>query len=671
MTRLSLDDFGAYGGHSEFDLRTAEGRPIVLCGGTNGAGKTTLFESIMLCLYGRQSFEHRISQKQYHEKMHGLIHRDPENSRSASEASVTADFQFAHKGSVSEYRVTRSWCNVEGAIEEKLAIYTKKDQGYARLDSVDESGWQMFIDRMMPMGVAKLFFFDGEKIQDIADFGDEQQYIRESFDMLLGLDLVRQLYDDIGVYLLRNSGGQTQKILDEIEQQTAEKTHAANRLEKILEKQTYVKAKMAGIRDTVRAQEARISKIGGEFARNREELTVKRSKLEAELEQFKKGIRLWCYDLLPLGLIPEQLEEVKKQMDDDEERIQNRFERDTLREAFDGVLDAVRSDPSVSSAPAKKAFVSSLERIMQDKIDSAVESRETMFDLSLSEMERIRRLIDSVNESCESDMKELAESHDRIASELEKTKQSLDSAPQDDEIGPALSEIAQTNRELGELEGELENLQNLEAQEKSMIVMLNSRIRTNIGKRGSDRRLAGGINIGPAIQEALDEYSSVLRRAKIELLQKYVLDGLGMLLHKRNFVESVSIDPDTFRVVLSRKNGEEITRNMLSKGELQMYATAIVWGLAKTSGRPLPFVIDTPLARLDEEHRENMVDRFYPFASHQTIIMSTNSEINARHYQKLKPYIAKSCVIRYDPETGRAMTDEGYFRWEGQHAIHV
>ena len=101
-------------------------------------------------------------------------------------------------------------------------------------------------------------------------------------------------------------------------------------------------------------------------------------------------------------------------------------------------------------------------------------------------------------------------------------------------------------------------------------------------------------------------------------------------------------------------------------------STTIVRALAKTSGRPLPFMIDTPLARLDEEHRKSLVENFYPDASHQTIILSTDSEISNEHYQQLKPYISKSFVIQYDSDKGKTITHDNYFFDEkGERIIEV
>ena len=143
------------------------------------------------------------------------------------------------------------------------------------------------------------------------------------------------------------------------------------------------------------------------------------------------------------------------------------------------------------------------------------------------------------------------------------------------------------------------------------------------------------------------------------------------MLHKKEFINKVSIDKETFEVKLF-KGDDEISKEMLSKGELQMFATAVVWGLAKTSGRPLPFMIDTPLARLDEEHRESLVEKFYPYASHQLIIFSTNSEINGEFYPKLEPFVERSFVIKYDSNKGKTKKYDNYFfDNEGEKIIEV
>ena len=203
-----------------------------------------------------------------------------------------------------------------------------------------------------------------------------------------------------------------------------------------------------------------------------------------------------------------------------------------------------------------------------------------------------------------------------------------------------------------------------------MIVMLNAKIRESLTKNKLDKRRLAGLEMAPKIQDVLEEYAKSLRLKKVELLESNILDGITKLFHKKDFINKISIDPETFAVTLYRDE-EEITKEMLSKGELQIYATAIVWGLARTSGRPLPFIIDTPLARLDVEHRENLVANFYPYASHQTVIFSTNSEIIEPYHMQLKPYISRDFLIKYDSEKDRTLQSEGYFFEKREDKIEV
>ena len=109
----------------------------------------------------------------------------------------------------------------------------------------------------------------------------------------------------------------------------------------------------------------------------------------------------------------------------------------------------------------------------------------------------------------------------------------------------------------------------------------------------------------------------------------------------------------------------------MSEGEKQLFATSILWGLAKTSGRSLPFIIDTPLARLDVEHRDNLVDEFFPSASHQTIILSTDSEITKPYYEKLEPFISHSYSLDYDKQERCAKIHNKYFNFKEEPPVAV
>ena len=665
LTKVVINDFGVYRGRNEFDFQTKPDKPIILCGGTNGAGKTTLFESIMLCFYGQNSFEQKISQKQYHDRILSKIHRYLGTKKAADETSIIIEFQFAHEGKIIEYQVMRMWQNNDGKIDESFTIKKKNpsDEKFVNLDSVEESVWQSFIEQLIPKGIVKLFFFDGEQIQKIADEGEEDKHIKSSFDSLLGLDLVKQLIDDIGLTLLRNSKGETKKILDEINLLTKEKDESEKKMENLRDKQIDLQVKIKSLQKKVDVQETNFKKIGGQFARKREERTIEKARLESKLENVEKEIRELCSDILPFSLIPKQMEEVKNEIKADQQKIQDSFEKSILEKNFQDLLNSIKSESFLSNATndVKQNVTKQIDELLKNKIESVSNPTKTAYNLSTDDMNQTIQLIDEIDSSSEQKIESLVKTFNVVSNSLEQIKVGLESAPRDDEMGPIFSELTQTTRELGELENELEHLQDLEAQENSLIALVNSKIRINLTKKHEDKKRMAGLEIGTNVQEVLEDYAKSLRSKKLELLEKYILDKLQVLLHKQNFIEKISIDKETFQVKLYKGNDDEITKDMLSKGELQMYATAVVWGLALTSGRPLPFMIDTPLARLDEDHRTSVVEQFYPKASHQTIILSTDSEVNFEYYKKLEPYISNSFVIQYDSDKGSTKKHDTYF----------
>ena len=99
----------------------------------------------------------------------------------------------------------------------------------------------------------------------------------------------------------------------------------------------------------------------------------------------------------------------------------------------------------------------------------------------------------------------------------------------------------------------------------------------------------------------------------------------------------------------------------LSAGERQLLAIALLWGLARVSGRALPTVIDTPLGRLDSSHRANLIERYFPSASHQVILLSTDEEINRTYHRMLEPQIGRSYLLQYDDEERATTVVDGYF----------
>lgn len=104
-----------------------------------------------------------------------------------------------------------------------------------------------------------------------------------------------------------------------------------------------------------------------------------------------------------------------------------------------------------------------------------------------------------------------------------------------------------------------------------------------------------------------------------------------------------------------------VERETLSAGEKQLLVIAILWGIAKCSKRKLPVIIDTPLSRLDSKHRTALIQKYFPHASDQTIILSTDMEITKHYYELMKPNIGDEYTLIYDDESRSTMIKRGYF----------
>ena len=109
LSKITLENYGVYKDRNTFDFTSTSQQPIILCGGTNGAGKTTLFNSVMLCLYGQDSFEKRTTKKDYEEFLKRKIHRYLGSKTVADFAAITIEFEYYHQGKVENYSVSRIW----------------------------------------------------------------------------------------------------------------------------------------------------------------------------------------------------------------------------------------------------------------------------------------------------------------------------------------------------------------------------------------------------------------------------------------------------------------------------------------------------------------------------------------------------------------------------------
>ncbi|MEY3221594.1 MAG: sulfur modification protein DndD, partial [Cyanobacteriota bacterium] len=171
------------------------------------------------------------------------------------------------------------------------------------------------------------------------------------------------------------------------------------------------------------------------------------------------------------------------------------------------------------------------------------------------------------------------------------------------------------------------------------------------------------INAATKVQNTLKIFRERLTLRKLNKLEEEVKNCFLYLLHKSDLVHRIAIDAKSFGLSLYDLNGKLVPKHRLSAGEKQLLAIAFLWGLAKVSGKRLPVAIDTPLGRLDSSHRNNLVERYFPSASHQVILLSTDTEISKKEVELLRENeaIAREYLLQYNSGKRETTIKPGYF----------
>ena len=670
LTKVTLKNYGVYRDKVEFDLTTTPDKPVILIGGTNGAGKTTLFESILVGFYGQSYFDKKTTRKEYEKFLGNKVHRYLGTTAAADSTSIVVDFKFYHNGIVDDYTVDRTWYDDDGRLTEQLKI--KKNN--KRLDSVEESQWQSFIEELIPKGIAKLFFFDGEKIVKMTEDDNEEIEIKSSFDSLLGLDVVEQLHSDLRVHVMRNMKDDSKSINAQYDGFLEEKTGIVDDLER-LEKNILDKTnKQDDLAPEIEEIEAKIAKIGGGFASKREDLRIEKASLHSTHTLLENELKLLLSGTMPFCLIPKQIKSLETQIKKDSEITKKQFEKEILDEKLNQILAVLDEKTLWKGVPDESKLKDSLNLKITKVFDSTKSLKKDMknlFNFSLLESTNILNLLENLTlhiSKLDKDSKQF----DKVSDKLNQIETALSNAPNDDEIGPLISKLNTLHEEQGMIKNEIDHLERKVTTQNTYLKMINSKIRNIVADQYKDKNAGIQAQLATKVQKVLDEYILKLKEKKLQLLEVYLLEELQRLLHKENLITKVTIDKESFEITLYDKDENAIPKDLLSKGEQQMFATGVLLALAKTSGKPLPFMIDTPLARLDVSHRDNMIEKFFPYASHQVVIFSTDSEISQDYYQQLLPHLSRSYAMEYLPGKGKTKQHLGYF-WndKGERIIAV
>ena len=159
----------------------------------------------------------------------------------------------------------------------------------------------------------------------------------------------------------------------------------------------------------------------------------------------------------------------------------------------------------------------------------------------------------------------------------------------------------------------------------------------------------------------LNEYKMRLQKRKINVLAETMTNCYKKLANKKNLIDNVLIDPVTLDFQYINADDIVVPKESLSAGEKQLMVISLLWALAICSKKKLPVIIDTPLSRMDSNHRISLITTYFPQASDQTIILSTDSEIDKHYYDIMKDNVGDEFTLVYNDVMKCSTIKKGYF----------
>jgi DNA sulfur modification protein DndD len=656
LRSIELVDFGLYGGTTEIDLvpRQRYGResPIILIGGKNGAGKTTLLEAVRLALYGRRALGTRVGQSEYDAYLRDRINRNA----GVQSAAVGLQFDYAEAGRVHRYRVRREWVARGKNVVESLLL--EKD-GTA-VTAVPREEWHFFLQELIPPGVSQLFFFDGEKIREIADSEEDNEQLAESVRGLLGIELVGRLRTDLGLFLARHNRGNdagTQPQLETVIRDLNQLERRATFLSDEIAELTAVRESQARAAEHVRR---RFVAEGGEAAMQRARFEAEREEALRAIARCEHEVRELANGLLPFVFAPGLVKAFRNSL------MQAGTAQDTRRDAK-AIQRAIASWRSRKPpSPERKAewtakHWNDLERFVSEwskaKMSPPQESA-TFRELGdgAAALARLQELDTAVRPR----VGVLLEEFDALARRLAKVDAALSRADTAS-AGVLLDELRLSEQQVGSTEATLRGKEAELKEVRGQQVTLERERRRLLDEQAAAVAAADRAALAARAAQALVVYEQRLLELKLTQLKTEFVRRFNQLARKGDLIAEVNVDPETFAATLIDAHGRELPKAALSAGEKQVYAISMLWALARTSGRPLPMIIDTPLARLDSDHRANLIDRYFPAASHQVILLSTDTEVDETLVATMGRSVSHAYRLDYDQESGRTLVSSGYF----------
>ena len=691
INNIILHNFGSYEGTTNFDTRPCDGRNIVLIGGKNGAGKTTLFTAMRLCLYGYKSMGYKNPNSFYNRAVVKLINNTAKITKPTT-TFVTMCIELNNGQGMDSFLLTRKWELNESLIETFSVLKNGAD-----LSADEIADFEKYVVSLIPPELFNLYFFDGEKIADFFMDEGSNTRIKEAFLTLCGydtFDIMRKNFKRIRAGIPTSAPALDEYIVAKDALASAESLYhdLTDRLKACVDA-------IADCEATLDAEEKEYHQKGGitEEEWNQKLYTLKEE--EKKRETYNALLKKWANDVIPFIMLRKQILALKAQIENENQALKYTY--------FCEVLNS----------PAFQALVK--DKLAE--IDSAAfadfgTEKEPILNLSFEQNSLILAQINTILsfeqdkvEKCKKAIKRSLNLTAKIRKEIESS--SITS------VQEYMKRRAQLFEEKSALLVQRVELEQQLVAQKEALTLAEQQLGKVQTRLEEELKKASINDISARAIVMLDKLQEILYRRQIDKVENCFRKEIRTLMRKTHFIDDIYID-DNFNTHIYRTekvsiekirkalktNTEEqllafwgakamqtlykkansnayndmckyfesvdikslslqieIDKASLSNGEKQIFIMALYYSLVSLCNHELPFVIDTPFARIDTEHRHNISKHFFSELKGQVFILSTNEEINSSHVQILKDKIAATYMLENTDNKRTVVVKNSYF----------
>jgi DNA sulfur modification protein DndD len=658
IKRLKVENYKTYS-NLDIDLDVKEDRPIILIGGENGGGKTTFFEAINGALYGLT-----INSEQ---KFKELVNAGVANYQS-SKISLEIHFSGKVLHEEQQYLLSRTYMlNSEGKPVESVrlnmsgSIFQYGTATPIALRQEQEAQVSKIIKANLPKELSRYFLFDAMEAGNLLKEDQLNRVIRENIENVMGFNKYLQLAKTAQT-LVENHTAQRLVVEQEkkeyvalLEQKkgfearlsTAQKNQEDALTYSIHNRELYESLK-GGLN-----QETQIKSLILKAEAEIEAIHKKETQYRSDLESFTKGMESYIFMPKLAEGLRNEVSLILKNKNEAESQQKGFLTKEQIEEVAKKITNYLLSNNLANKDLTNQEIANYLIQ------NNGIAQNEDAYSfLEISEVKVLESLVQGVYMNPFPTL----------------TQQQI-------ELNIAIAHIPMHLNQIesykAQISGKDYNLLKTYEDNQQTIKRLSTEIHETekeiekIAKRIAQFDIQASEEPDPKyealkkLKPFFEDVANKLLKTKKQQLEVTMKKDLNLnLIVYRDVIDRVELSEDlkdlSFKIF--HIAGNEIYLNQLNTASKQVVIQVLLKALHEYGDYDPPVMIDTVMGVLGKASRSTILENYFPQLSHQTILLSSDSEITKEEdLDKIESFIAKTYTLKRDKENQCTEVVEGYF----------